>query len=435
MKTRIILILLGVIILQLIKPRIAKNTCDRVTEHGYLCENHTVTTKDGYLLTMFRIPHSPLRESQENEILPRPAVLLMHGTECSSDMWVLNGPNDGLPFLLANAGYDVWLANIRGNLYSRQHQTLSPSSREFMNFSWDEIGRYDIPAKIDYILSRTNQKKLHYIGFSMGTRIFMITMSTKPKYAEKIKTAQMLGPGVFLCHIRSRLPTLLAPIFGRPGVLSSIFGAMQGNALSDLMRSVLPGICRHNSNTCANYLQSMVGRDSPYVNQTLLADFFSTYPAGTSPRLTLHFLQLVNSCQFRSFDFGPNENKQKYGQLEPPAYDLKRIKLQMPIEMYFSDNDYLATIEDIRHLYKIMGNQLSLHRLNFEKYNHWDFILAKNVKTSINDCVVDKMQQYEGRSFNGSLCNNFRNKACLLSRLVECLFIDFTATAATTADK
>lgn len=216
---------------------------------------------------MFRIPksHHPI---QQNASI-RPAVLLMHGTQCSSDMWVLNGPNDGLPYMLADAGYDVWLGNVRGNIYSRKHKTLSANSREFMNFSWDEIGLYDMPAKIDYILEKTEQKSLHYIGFSQGTRIFMILLSSKPEYNQKIRSSHMLGPGVFLCNVRSQLPALLAPYLGRPSIWSNVFATMQTTALGELLRSVAPGICQQVSfqPLCINALQSITGRDSPYINR------------------------------------------------------------------------------------------------------------------------------------------------------------------------
>lgn len=115
-------------------------------------------------MTLFRIPG----KLGDQFTLPGPPVLLQHGLIDSSDGWVVR--DDSSPaFVLANAGYDVWLGNNRGNKYSRRHQTLSPESEKFWDFSWEELGTYDLPAFTEYILATTGYKKLGYVGHSMGT--------------------------------------------------------------------------------------------------------------------------------------------------------------------------------------------------------------------------------------------------------------------------
>lgn len=39
-------------------------------------------------------------------------------------------------FRLADLGYDVWLGNTRGNIYSRSHIYLDPDDAEFWQYSW-----------------------------------------------------------------------------------------------------------------------------------------------------------------------------------------------------------------------------------------------------------------------------------------------------------
>jgi len=62
-------------------------------QHGYPAEIHTVTTADGYILTMHRIPYSPTSKNTET---PRPVVFLQHGFLCSSVDWVIMGPEKAL---------------------------------------------------------------------------------------------------------------------------------------------------------------------------------------------------------------------------------------------------------------------------------------------------------------------------------------------------
>lgn len=71
-------------------------------------------------------------------------------------------------YLLAEAGYDVWIGNARGTDMSLQHVSLSADSPEYWQYSWQDIGEKDLRSFIDYVLRETGAPKLSYVGFSQG---------------------------------------------------------------------------------------------------------------------------------------------------------------------------------------------------------------------------------------------------------------------------
>lgn len=66
--------------------------------------------------------------------------------------------------------------------------------------SWHEIGMYDLPAMVDYVLRVTGDPDLHFVGHSMGATTAVVMLSERPEYNSKLKITLLLAPVVKLEH-------------------------------------------------------------------------------------------------------------------------------------------------------------------------------------------------------------------------------------------
>jgi lysosomal acid lipase/cholesteryl ester hydrolase len=172
---------------------------DLIRKRGFPFEQHYVETIDGFLLGLHRIPHGRGEEGgvnlEENEAVPaapRPVVFLQHGFLQSSEAFL--AARNNLPFQLAEAGFDVWLGNARGNKYSAHHRTLKPDSDAYWDFCIDDVASKDLPAAISHVLEHTGVASLAYIGFSMGTAVAFACFSTRFDIASRVHLFIALAP-------------------------------------------------------------------------------------------------------------------------------------------------------------------------------------------------------------------------------------------------
>ncbi|XP_037949314.1 lipase 3-like [Teleopsis dalmanni] len=366
---------------------------ERIKSHGYPAESHFIETEDGYILNLFRIPYS---HKLQNQNAYRPVILLQHGLLSNSDCWLTSGPDHSLAYLLADAGYDVWLGNARGNIYSRDNSKISLNNPKFWHFSWHEIGVVDIAAMIDYILETTNEKQLHYAGHSQGTTVYFVLMSDRPEYNSKIKSAHMLAPCAFFGHGTSPVFALFAPLIGTPGTLWESMlqdlELMPQNKLINRMVDTSCGGAGIATHLCENMYLRFIGDGYQNTNISSMQLLLETHPAGSSSNQGIHYIQSHVSGKFRHYDMGEKKNQQTYNQPTPPDYDLSQITA--PTYLYSSQNDALCAPADVDTLVAAMPYLTEDYRIPDPSWNHLDFIVADGMKEVLNDLIIENCAKH-----------------------------------------
>nr|POE83693.1 triacylglycerol lipase 2 [Quercus suber] len=168
--------------------------------------NGYVTTQDGYILGVQRIP-----VGMTNTTANRPPVLLQHGIFMDAATWLFNSPDKSLAFILADNGFDVWIGNNRGTKSSRGHTSLTANDPAYWEWTWAQLANDDLPAMYDYIHNQTRQK-LYYVGHSLGTLLALASFSQE-KLVNLTKSAALLCPIAYTSQTTSVFPRTIAKVY------------------------------------------------------------------------------------------------------------------------------------------------------------------------------------------------------------------------------
>uniref|UniRef100_A0A2A4K5R5 Lipase n=1 Tax=Heliothis virescens TaxID=7102 RepID=A0A2A4K5R5_HELVI len=375
---------------------------DLIRKYRYPVEVHNVTTEDGYILQMHRIPHG--RDANNDPNRKRPVVFVMHGLLSSSADFVIMGPGSALGYILAEEGFDVWMGNARGNYYSRRHIRLNPDailSTAFWRFSWDEIGNIDVPTMIDYALEVSGQERLHYIGHSQGTTAFFVMGSMRPDYNEKVISMHALAPVAYMANNRNLLLRVLASYSNNIESIASLIGIGEFMPNSVVFTWAGQAMCRDEvifQPICSNILFLVGGWNEDQHNTTMMPAIFGHTPAGASVRQFAHYGQGISDRGFRRYDQGSRlSNYRAYGSFRPPSYDLSKVTT--PVFLHYSDSDPLAHVNDVDRLFRELGRPIGKFRVPMSSFSHLDFIYAINGKELLYDRVINLIKAMDVNAF------------------------------------
>ena len=357
----------------------------------YPFEQHTVTTEDGYILTLFRIQ----KKGQKQIIEGLKPVFIQHGLMCSADDFVYNEENS-VGLYLADQGYDVWFGNNRGNKYSLSHTSLDIKSEAFWDFSFQELGRYDLPANLKYVTQTTGFAKISYIGHSQGTSQMFAALGD-PETSQTIQGMVdiffAMAPIVYLANETS---STLRDVVNHSALIIEalkIFGIDYIGAgdcsLNSKESEAKALFCTVFQEICDDFLL-IADADPIFDNTERFPTFMKHFPAGASTRQFYHYRQFVmmdrESPVFQRYDFGTEENKKRYGQKTPPPFDLSLAKGSIIIKGLEGNGDQLGDLADNKRLWdELAGYGVNYEQILFRDTGHGTFMWAKD---------MSKMLQY-----------------------------------------
>jgi len=295
---------------------------------GYPCEVHYVEACDGFILALHRIPHGRFNDDEQKEgersefvegsmhsppadivcsstglvaTHPRPVVFLMHGFLQSSESFLV--AKDNLAFTLADAGFDVWLGNARGNKYSSRHRSLDPSCDEYWDWCMDDIAMKDLPVWIRYVTTVAGVPSLSCIGFSQGSAIGLTSLSIHPHLQHMVDCFIALAPpspGVhcfanpILDTIAKSWPQMLYLVLGRKALFYPHFHRLQNWLSTERMVSLIEA--------SVTFLFGWKCRNIPtgMERQRMFMHVYSM----ASVKSLVHWMQIMQSKQYQMYEQG-----------------------------------------------------------------------------------------------------------------------------------
>ncbi|XXG50267.1 hypothetical protein AAC387_Pa02g4311 [Persea americana] len=362
-----------------------------VNPQGYPCKEYKVTTEDGYILSMQNIPGG--RSVNGSGGGRRQPVLLQHGLQMDGLTWLLNNPDESLGYILADSGFDVWIANARGTRWSLKHQSLNRTEPAYWAWSLDELVQFELPAIVGFVHNQTRQK-MHFVGNSLGALVGLASFS-EGKLVDMLKSAALPTPIAYLSHMTSVIGQLAAKAF-LGEIMTDLLGIPEFNPKEKVFACFLNSLCSKPGINCYDLMTSLSGKNCCMNSSTF--DLFLKYgPQSTSTKTMVHLAQAVRKGVTTKFDYGsPKANIVHYSQTEPPVYNMSNIPNDLPLFLSYGGQDAISDVYDVQLLLDCLkfhdGDKLTVQFV--KDFAHMDFVMGVTAKSIVYNAMIAFFNRY-----------------------------------------
>ncbi len=156
-------------------------------------EIHFISTSDDIKIAIFRyVP--------KGEHTHKKPVILCHGLGANMHNFDITG-GYSLARHLSEAGYDSWILNLRGA------NVKGIIEYDNWDFNYDDYLKKDIPAAVKYVLNKTAEDRVYWVGHSMGGMLLHAFLVTGGE--QFVKAGVTLGSPAAFNNARSHLVKLI----------------------------------------------------------------------------------------------------------------------------------------------------------------------------------------------------------------------------------
>ncbi|OMJ70211.1 hypothetical protein SteCoe_31867 [Stentor coeruleus] len=370
-----------------IDPDALRTFSEVCSAHGYGFEAHNVTTSDGYILTLFRIP------GKKNQPLTpgKPVVFLQHGLIDLADTWIMNEPCPA--FMFSDAGYDVWMGNSRGSYHSLGHVKWNyKTDPQYWQFTWQHMADYDTPAVIPFVLQYTGQAKLVYGGHSQGSLQMFAHLASNPSFMNNLHLFIAFGPVGTIRHVDIPLFKIIKEI--------PIIKALEDAGVYEFLPNhhdnlLFYEICSKFGVVCDDAIGIIADQQVENDNLERFPVILAHETGGTSTLNMEHFQQMTDylSYKVQKFDYGKVGNMANYGTEKAPEYDF--TKIPGPIALFSGSADRLADPTDVAWLENTIPASSIVFKDEENGFGHLTYMWGNPTSMQYFAQVITLANQYQ----------------------------------------
>nr|CAD7445002.1 unnamed protein product [Timema bartmani] len=395
---------------------------DLIKKSGYPVEVHHVTTEDGYIVTLHRLP----RHMSE-----KAPTLVQHGIFHSSADSIISGPKSGLgPYFIKRKGGKVLIycpLRTRSN-HSGSYGCVRVVSSvigqprlysEISDVFWEpQLCSGDL-GSVQEASAVFGESKMWYSLYDAGYDVWLGN-SRGNYYSRKHVNMTKSDPKFwdFSWHDMGvhDIPAVIDYILDHTGHKDLFFiGHSMGCAMffvgmaakpryNDKIRVMFglgPASYMHNgkSSLTTSIFKGLHYKAKDFERLNIY-EFLPRVPGWGRLALSIckdnHLTQPIctgglslmggNFCQF---DHGLAGNLKAYGTFEPPEYNLSRITA--PVSLYCGESDLVVDCIDVERLHFELTNARMKSLQRITRYTHLDFVWGNDAKLRLYSRIIKKM--------------------------------------------